>query len=277
MRKYSKKADLDKGINIDGERLQNLRFADGVALVTKRKKEMEEHLNKLNTESKKCGLKIHKGKTKFMTNFETDEELKIKNEKLEKVESYNYVGQITTTNRKSEDEIKERIRKSWSCFGKNREIFMDKNLPLSLKRQVFNKCIIPTTAYGCETWAINKQQISKIRSMERKILQIKLKDKIPHRDIRKQTNFEDVLKHIGKQTWRWAGHVGRMHDNRWTKRCTEWQPREGRRNRGRPARRWRDDIEVTAGKTWMRKTKDRVEWRRLSEGYVLQWTDNAYK
>ena len=46
-----------------------------------------------------------------------------------------------------------------------------------------------------------------------------------------------------------------MHENRWAKRCTEWQPREGRRNRGRPARRWRDDIEVTAGKTWMRKTE----------------------
>ena len=61
-----------------------------------------------------------------MTNFETDEEIKIENEKLEKVESYNYLAQITTTNRKPEDEIKERIRKSWSCFGKNREIFMDK-------------------------------------------------------------------------------------------------------------------------------------------------------
>ena len=104
------------------------------------------------------------------------------------MESYNYLGQITTTNRKSEDGIKERIRKSWSCFGKNREIFMDKNLPLSLKRQVFNQCIIPTTAYGCETWAINKQQMTKIRSMqramERKTLQIKLKDKIPHPDIK---------------------------------------------------------------------------------------------
>ena len=41
-----------------------------------------------------------------MTNFETDEEIKIENQK---VESYNYLGQITTTNRKSEDEIKERI------------------------------------------------------------------------------------------------------------------------------------------------------------------------
>ena len=141
---------------------------------------------------------------------------------------------------------------------------MDKNLALSLKRQVFNQCIIPTTANGCETWTKNKQQMTKIRSMqramERKILQIKLKDKIPHRVIRKQTNFEYVQKHICKQKWRWAGHVDRMHDNRWAKRCTEWQPREGRRNRGRPARRWRDDIEVTAGKTWMRKTKDREEW-----------------
>ena len=45
---------------------------------------MEEHLNKVNIESKKCELKIHKGKTKFMTNFETDEEIKIKNEKQEK-------------------------------------------------------------------------------------------------------------------------------------------------------------------------------------------------
>ena len=83
---------------------------------------------------------------------------------------------------------------------------MDKNLPLSLKRQVFNQCIVLTTAYGCETWAINKQQMIKIRSiqraMERKILQIKLKDKIPHRAIRKKTNFEDVLKQIGKQKWR---------------------------------------------------------------------------
>ena len=93
-----------------------------------------------------------------MTNFETDKEMKIENKKLEKMESYNYLGQITTTKTKSEDEIKERSRKSWSCFGKNKEIFMNKNLPLSLKRQAFNQCIIPTTAYGCETWAINKQK-----------------------------------------------------------------------------------------------------------------------
>ena len=33
-----------------------------------------------------------------------------------------------------------------------------------------------------------------------------------------------------------------MKDNRWTKRCTEWQSRRDKRSRGRPNRRWQDDI-----------------------------------
>ena len=49
------------------------------------------------------------------------------------------------------------------------------------------------------------------RAMERKILQIKLKDKIPHRDIRKQTNFEDVQKHIGKQKLMEMGRARRQN------------------------------------------------------------------
>ena len=39
--------DLDKGLNIDGETLTNLRFADDVALTTNNITEMEEQLNRL--------------------------------------------------------------------------------------------------------------------------------------------------------------------------------------------------------------------------------------
>ena len=56
--------DLDKGLNIDGETLTNLRFA-------------EEQLNRLNKNSKNIGLKMHKGKTKYMTNFQNDKEIHI--------------------------------------------------------------------------------------------------------------------------------------------------------------------------------------------------------
>ena len=65
-----KKADISEGVNIDGENLTNLRFADGVA-VFNQTRQMEKHFNSLNSESLKVGLKIYKGKTKYMTTMQT--------------------------------------------------------------------------------------------------------------------------------------------------------------------------------------------------------------
>ncbi|GFR93878.1 endonuclease-reverse transcriptase [Elysia marginata] len=49
-----KKSELSNGINIDGEILTNLRFADDVALLTESTPLMEEHLNTLNIKSKEA-------------------------------------------------------------------------------------------------------------------------------------------------------------------------------------------------------------------------------
>ncbi|GFR83492.1 endonuclease-reverse transcriptase [Elysia marginata] len=55
-----RKAELKHCLNIDGETLTNLRFADDVALVTEDTKSMEEQLNNLNKISLESGLKMHK-------------------------------------------------------------------------------------------------------------------------------------------------------------------------------------------------------------------------
>ncbi|GFR57455.1 endonuclease-reverse transcriptase [Elysia marginata] len=65
------------------------------------------------------------------------------------------------------------------------------------------------------------------------------------------------------------------HSTDYTLRVTEWQPRNGKRSRGRQARRWRDDIVRTMGNTWTREAKDKEEWRRGAEGIILQWMDGA--
>ena len=67
--------------------------------------------------------------------------------------------------------------------------------------------------------------------MERKMLGLKLQDKVSYSEIRKRTKI-DITEYILRQRWRWAGHIQRMKDNRWTKRCKEWQPRRGKRSRG---------------------------------------------
>ncbi|GFN90689.1 endonuclease-reverse transcriptase [Plakobranchus ocellatus] len=94
-------------------------------------------------------------------------------------------------------------------------------------------------------------------------------------EIRKRTQLQDIVDFVAKQKWKWAGHVARLKDNRWTLRVTEWQPRNGKRSRGRQARRWRDDIVKKKGNTWCRDARDRNEWRRDAEGYILQWMDRA--
>ena len=71
MEEIFKKLNLqDRGLKTVGEKLIDLqRFADDVALITSSVKDMEIQLNDLNKESKKIGLKIHKGETKYMKNF----------------------------------------------------------------------------------------------------------------------------------------------------------------------------------------------------------------
>ena len=55
-----------QGINIDGEKLNHLRFADDIILFAEDGNKPEEMLNDLSTESKKVGLKINMKKTKVM-------------------------------------------------------------------------------------------------------------------------------------------------------------------------------------------------------------------
>ena len=56
--------------------------------------------------------------------------------------------------------------------------------------------------------------------METKILNSKLQDKAPGKD-----EITDIREYTLKQKWKWNGHLARMKENRWTKRCTEWRPR----------------------------------------------------
>ncbi|GFO36609.1 endonuclease-reverse transcriptase [Plakobranchus ocellatus] len=54
--------------------------------------------------------------------------------------------------------------------------------------------------YGCQTWTLNKQLCHKLqtaqRAMERKMLNIRLKDRIPTIEIRKKTQVIDVVQYI---------------------------------------------------------------------------------
>ncbi|CAH2217156.1 jg22848 [Pararge aegeria aegeria] len=82
--------------------------------------------------------------------------------------------------------------------------------------------------------------------MERSIMNVRRIHKIRHSLIRQQTKITDALAYTLKAKWKWAGHVARLTDNRWTLRLTKWPGPTGNRARGRPHYRWEDDIKNVA-------------------------------
>jgi hypothetical protein len=72
----------------------------------------------------------------------------------------------------------------------------------------------------------------------------------------------------GMRRMRWTGHVARMGERRDVYRVLVGKP-EGKRQLGRPRRRWEDNIKMDlrevgcGGIDWIELAEDRVRWRAL--------------
>src|SRR5215469_3771925 len=164
-----------------------------------------------------------------------------------------------------EDEIKRRIQLGWAAFGKHREIFKG-DIPLCLKRKMFDECILPVITYGAETWALTEILEEKLRvaqrRMERAMLGITIKDRRRNEWIRSQTKVKDVVQYIKCSKWQWAGHIARDAALKWSVTITEWTPLDDKRGRGRPKVRWEDEIRRAEGVLWRRAARDRSLWKK---------------
>ena len=65
---------------------------------------------------------------------------------------------------------------------------------MSLYKMVFNQCVLPAMTYGCQTWSFTKAFVKKLetsqRAIERKMLNVKLEDKIRNSIIRQRTRVK---------------------------------------------------------------------------------------
>jgi hypothetical protein len=84
------------GININGEYMTHLRFADGIVVMAETLEDLSTMLEDLNRVSKQqVGLKMNMDKTKIMSNSRVvPTPVEVENSILEVVDKYIYLGQI---------------------------------------------------------------------------------------------------------------------------------------------------------------------------------------
>ena len=118
--------------------------------------------------------------------------------------------------------------------------------------------MLPAMTYGAETWTLTKQAQNKLAAaqtkMERSMLNITYTDRKTNIWVRERTTVIDIINTVRKMKWYWAGHINRLKDDRWTSHVTTWRPYDTKRRPGRPAKRWRDDLD----KYWSDSGKHKI-------------------
>ena len=99
-----------------------------------------------------------------MTNIYATDNIQIDGTEIEKVTNYRYLEQTIAVKNSTQQEILIRIEAGWSVFGKHRGIYLNRHFPRSLKRKVFNQCILSALAYGCQTWSLTKAVVQKLET-----------------------------------------------------------------------------------------------------------------
>ena len=216
---------------------------------------------------KKFGLLLNAKKTKIMdSDKSTEAKITIDGEELENVSNFCYLGAQIESNGKTTPNIKRRIAIATTKLQSMMHTW--KSQSISLKLKVLKTCIFPVATYGCEAWTLTKLDEKKITAFEmkcyRKILRIPWTARRTNKSVLEELDMTDceLLNLIKKQKLAYFGHVCR-HDTL-EKVCLSGML-EGKRGRGRPRRRWAQDVSDWLGRTISEAgslAQDRDKFRR---------------
>ena len=93
---------------------------------------------------------------------------------------------------------------------------------------------------------------------------VKLKDRLPSKELRERLGVDDIALILQQYRLRWYEHVLLKDDDDWVKKCMEHEA-EGSRPRGRPKRTWKEVVrkDCQARKLNKEDAVDHCKWRKV--------------
>ena len=225
------------------KRLEDLEYADDLALLTHRVQDMRSKMEDLIVNGGRVGLRVNADKTKLMkvvTNQAGG--VRIGQELLEEVESFQYLGSIINKTGGTDEDIMARIGKARQVFAMLKPVWRTSSLSRKTKLRIFSSNVKSVLLYGAETWRITNNLLNKLQVFVNKclrsILGIRWPEKIRNEDLWKLTGQEPLELELKRKAWQWIGHTLRRPEGSIAKAALEWNP-QGKRRRGRPMQSWR--------------------------------------
>ena len=204
-------------------------FADDGAIASSTRAGAEKAMAEYQMISTKFGLTVSIPKTKHMAagreaNACDKVPITAEGGDIEAVEDFPYLGSIVSASGTIDADVEARIAKASRAFGAlRRPVFMDRNLTLETKRQIYSACVLSVLMYGSECWTPLRRHVRKLNTFHHRAIRIILG--ITNREQwskhttmteirRRWGDYETASEKIAKRRLQWLGHLARMQDTR---------------------------------------------------------------
>jgi len=156
------------------------------------------------------GLRISKEKTKVMTANSKQREIKLKDEELEDVQSFTYLGSIVTSDGGADEDVKSRIGKARQAFNTSRSVWNSTSISTKSKLRIFTTNV---KSVLLQIWRVTRSISKKLQIFTyqclRRIIKIYWPEKISDRELWARTKQDWIPVEIARCKWNWIGHTSR--------------------------------------------------------------------
>ena len=273
--------------------VRELLYADDADLAAHTADEMQEIMDRFANACTKFGLTISLDKTKVMFTPAPGEpyiepDILVYGTRLAVVKSFVYLGSTISHDGSLDNEIKERIAKASSAFGRLEErVWSDRNLTINTKLSVYKTCVLSALLYASEVWTVYQRHVKLLERFHqqclRRILSIKWQNRTPDTEVLSKAHTLSISALLMRNQMRWAGHLIRMDDSRLPKQLFYGELASGARPQHKPKKRFRDEVKVNLKHmnipvdSWEEACVDRDEWRQSVFQGVKGFEDQQVK
>ena len=156
--------EAQAGLEIAGENMNNLRYADDTALMAE-SEELKSFLKKVKEESEKVGLKLNIQKTKIMASSPIAS-WQIDGETVESVADFIFLGSKITVDGDCSHEIKRCLLLGRKVMTNLDSILKSRDITFPTKVCLVKAMVFPVVMYRCESWTIKKDEHRRIDAFE---------------------------------------------------------------------------------------------------------------
>ncbi|KAK3542052.1 hypothetical protein QTP86_011352 [Hemibagrus guttatus] len=245
-------------------------FADDIVICSESREQVEENLERWRFALERRGMKVSRSKTEYMCVNEREGSgtVRLQGEEVKKVQEFKYLGSTVQSNGECGKEVKKRVQAGWNGWRKVSGVLCDQKISARIKGKVYRTVVRPAMLYGLETVSLRKRQESELEVAELKMLRFSLGvtrlDRIRNEYIRGTAHVGRLGDKVREARLRWFGHVQRRESEYIGRRMLD-MGLPGRRQRGRPKRRYMDvineDMKLVGAR--VEDAEDRDRWREM--------------